>query len=334
MTDHTILVVDDDEMNRAIAEECLDGLYPVVTAVNGVEAIEAVKEHAPSLVLMDIMMPEMDGYTACRAIKDSPFGETIQIMLVSARASTEERLEGYQAGADDYLTKPFEADELLAKVRVQLRLHDTLFELARTRTQVAVENDTLEAHVAEQEQELTDTRDLVVFALARLAESRDPETGHHLSRIRNYCRALAERLRLHGPYSGQIDATFPEAIFRASPLHDIGKVGVPDAILLKPGRLTAEEFDVMKMHCEIGGASASGSRGTGRGVRFPGYGDRDRTVPPREVRWDGLSARAGGQGDPAGRADHSGRGCVRRVDDQAGVQGRLPRRAGPRHHPW
>ncbi|MEM6552564.1 MAG: HD domain-containing phosphohydrolase [Planctomycetota bacterium] len=252
MNDNLILVVDDDPMNRAIAEESLDGEYPVVTAENGVEAIEAVKEHVPSLVLMDIMMPEMDGYTACRAIKDSPFGETTQIILVSARASTEERLEGYRAGADDYLTKPFEQDELLAKVRVQLRLRDTLFQLARTKTQVAVENNTLEAHVAEQEKELTDTRDLVVFALARLAESRDPETGHHLSRIRNYCQVLAARLAEHGPYTDQIDAGFPEAIYRASPLHDIGKVGVPDAILLKPGRLTADEFDVMKTHCAIG----------------------------------------------------------------------------------
>ncbi|MEM6391859.1 MAG: HD domain-containing phosphohydrolase [Planctomycetota bacterium] len=252
MNDNLILVVDDDPMNRAIAEESLDGEYPVVTAENGLEAIEAVKEHVPSLVLLDIMMPEMDGYTACRAIKESPFGETTQVILVSARASTEERLQGYDAGADDYLTKPFEQDELLAKVRVQLRLRDSLFQLARTKTQVAVENNSLEAHVAEQEKELTDTRDLVVFALARLAESRDPETGHHLSRIRNYCKALAEQLQKQGPYADQIDARFTEEIFRASPLHDIGKVGVPDAILLKPGRLTEDEFDVMKTHCDIG----------------------------------------------------------------------------------
>ncbi|MEM1212357.1 MAG: HD domain-containing phosphohydrolase [Planctomycetota bacterium] len=247
-----ILIVDDDEMNRAIAEECLDGFYPTVTACNGLEAIEAVKQHAPSLVMLDIMMPEMDGYTACKAIKESPFGDTTQVILVSARASTEERLQGYEAGADDYLTKPFEPDELLAKIQVQLRLRKTLFQLARTRTQVALENDTLEAHVAEQEKELTDTRDLVVFALARLAESRDPETGHHLARIRNYCQVLASHLQHHGPYTDQIDENCADAMYKASPLHDIGKVGVPDAILLKPGPLTESEFDVMKTHCEIG----------------------------------------------------------------------------------
>jgi putative two-component system response regulator len=200
---------------------------------------------------MDIMMPRLNGYEACREIKS--FAEPVpQVILVSAKASTTERVIGYESGADDYVIKPFDEAELLAKVHVQLRLREALHDLAEARRELAADNVQLSQTVGRQKQQLTDTRDLIVFALANLADSRDPETGQHLQRIREYCKLLALRLGEHGPYADQIDDAFVEHIYQASPLHDIGKVGIPDAILLKPGRLTDREFDLMKRHSEIG----------------------------------------------------------------------------------
>ncbi|MEM1107346.1 MAG: HD domain-containing phosphohydrolase [Planctomycetota bacterium] len=252
MMDQTVLIVDDDEMNIAILEEILGERFPLLTARNGQEAVEQVETHRPWLVLMDIMMPVMNGYDACRAMKIGDELSTPQIILVSAKASTGERVAGYEAGADDYIIKPFEDEELVAKIRVQHRLREAVHEAAEARQQLSRDNDQLTDTVNRQHQELVDSRDLLVFALANLADSRDPETGEHLERIRCYCKLLTDELAQRGPYRDQIDSGFKQHIYQASPLHDIGKVGIPDVILLKPGRLTDREFDLMKQHCLIG----------------------------------------------------------------------------------
>jgi putative two-component system response regulator len=247
-----VMIVDDDEMNRMILREILEEDYELVEAHNGREAIEVFKQHTPAVVLMDIMMPEVDGYTACRAIKDSPYAETTHVILVSAKASTEERVRGYQHGADDYIIKPFDDEELLAKVRVYSKLREATYELAKARTELAGDNQSLEALVEEQTAELVQSRDMVVFALASLADSRDPETGDHLQRIREYCKLLAVELAAQGPSADIIDDQFIDQIYLASPLHDIGKVGIPDAILLKPAQLSAGEFEKMQEHTVVG----------------------------------------------------------------------------------
>ncbi|MEM6458385.1 MAG: HD domain-containing phosphohydrolase [Planctomycetota bacterium] len=249
--DPTILIVDDDPINLSILEEILGERFPLLRAEDGAEAVALAEAHRPWLVLMDIMMPTMNGYDACAAIKALPEPRP-QVILISAKASTPERLAGYRAGADDYMVKPFEEDELTAKVRVQLRLMTALHDLADARRELARDNDALCRTVAERDRQLVDSRDLIVFALANLADSRDPETGEHLERIRLYCRRMAERLRESGPYTGAVDDTFIQQVYLASPLHDIGKVGIPDAILLKPGRLTDREFGLMKQHSLIG----------------------------------------------------------------------------------
>jgi putative two-component system response regulator len=252
-SDAKVLIVDDDPMNLTILREVLDGRFgPIVEARNGAEAVEAVKRDQPALALMDIMMPEMDGYQACRLIKQSDWGASTHVILLSAKASTAERVQGYDAGADDYLTKPFDEEELLAKARVQLRLRQALRELAEARAATAADNVKLEAVVEQRTGQLLEMRDLLVFALAKLADSRDPETGEHLERIREYSRVLADQLRRHGPYRDDIDDDFVRSIYRSSPLHDIGKVGIPDVVLLKPGRLTDREFEMMKQHAMIG----------------------------------------------------------------------------------
>lgn len=249
--DRTILIVDDDDMNILILEEIFEGRFPLLKASDGAEAVELAEKHRPWLVLMDIMMPRMNGYDACRVIKQLP-EPTPQVILVSAKASTGERVAGYNAGTDDYIIKPFDDEELIAKVGVQLRLREAQHELAEARRQLAADNVQLHETVDAQLTELDNTRDLIVFALANLADSRDPETGEHLERIRVYCRILADELSQTGPYQQTINQDFVDQIFLASPLHDIGKVGIPDAILLKPGRLSDREFDLMKQHALIG----------------------------------------------------------------------------------
>ncbi len=252
-----ILIVDDHPTNVAVLQELLEDEYELETASSGEECLEKVREFGPDVILLDLMMPGIDGYETCRRIKSAPYGELSQVVLVSAKATAESRVEGYKAGADDYIIKPFDHDELLAKVRVQFRMRDTLLELAGARGELTVQNLKLEEIVRRRTAEIVETRDVAMFALAKLAESRDPETGEHLERMRSYSQILAEHLAQGGPYRDQIDEEFLENLYRSSPLHDIGKVGIPDAILLKPGRLTESEFEVMKRHTIIGAETMS-----------------------------------------------------------------------------
>ena len=254
-----ILIVDDCDINVEVLEEILCGHYDLDAAYSGREALDLFERRPTDLVLLDIMMPGIDGYEICRRIKAGPRGALTPVILVSGKASTAERLAGYRAGADDFLVKPFDHDELLAKVAVHLKLRETTAALSAANARIQRFNSELEALVQERAAEVVATRDVAVFALAKLADSRDTETGEHLERIRAYCQILAERLQCHGPYGEQIDQRFLEDLYRSSPLHDIGKVGIPDAILLKPGPLTEEEFAVMKRHSEIGAQALSES---------------------------------------------------------------------------
>jgi putative two-component system response regulator len=247
-----ILIVDDSEINLKVLDQLLNSDYELCRARSGLEALAKIRQFSPDLVVLDIMMPGLDGYETCRQIKAGPLGAFTPVILVSAKASTSERLQGYEAGADDYLVKPFDHDELLAKVRIHFRLRSAMEDLWKANGKIHQFNCELERMVSQQTTEVVATRDIAIFALAKLAESRDPETGEHLERMRNYCRILAEELHCQGPWQERTAETFVDDIYRSSPLHDIGKVGIPDAILLKPGRLTSEEFDIMKRHTVIG----------------------------------------------------------------------------------
>lgn len=252
MMNKRILIVDDNKNNVMILQEVLYDEYELETAESGEECLEKLKQFGPDIVLLDIMMPGIDGYETCHQIKSLPYGELTQVILLSSKSSRESRLKGYGAGADDYITKPFDHDELLAKLKVQFRLRETLMELAATRAKLAIHNNQLENLVHQRTIEVVESRDITVFALAKLAESRDPETGEHLERMRIYSQILATQLGKEGPYTHEIDEAFLENIYRSSPLHDIGKVGIPDVILLKPGRLSASEFKIMQRHTTIG----------------------------------------------------------------------------------
>ncbi len=251
MPKRSIMVVDDCEVNRDILVELLGDEFDVTTCVSGEECLKRLPGVVPDVVLLDIMMPGVDGYETCRRIKESPLGQFVQVMLVSGRGAFSERLAGYAAGADDYVVKPFEHEELLAKLRVLFRLRDMMERLWQANARMQQFNQELEKLVAERTREVLEAQDLTITALAQLADSRDPETGDHIARMRQYSRILAAEWVAMKPEAG-LGSRFADEVYRAASLHDIGKVGVPDSILLKPGKLTEEEFEVMKRHTLIG----------------------------------------------------------------------------------
>ena len=247
-----ILIVDDQPTNVDILCKILRKDYELETGANGEECLEKVRTFEPDLVLLDIMMPGIDGYEACRRIKTSPVGQFTPVILVSGKASAAERLQGYEAQADDYVVKPYNHEELLSKVRIQFRLREAQLKLWSANEQIQLYNAELERLVEERTAQIVATQDVAVFALAQLAESRDSDTGEHLVRIRTYAQILADRLGENGVYADQIDEQFLADLYRSSPLHDVGKVGIADSVLLKPDRLTPSEFELMKQHVVIG----------------------------------------------------------------------------------
>ncbi|MCH7701741.1 MAG: response regulator [Planctomycetes bacterium] len=247
-----ILIVDPDQFDRAILRKILGGEYELAEATSGEECLLRMRDFGPDLVLLDTMMPGIDGYEVCRQIKQAPHGDLTLVALVSGRASTTERLRGYEAGADDFIVKPFDHGELAARVKILFRLRRTLTGLARANAEIEVYTNELEQLVQERTAEVVETRDVTVFALAKLAESRDPETGKHLERMRCYSRILAQELADQQLLPDEVNEEFVRHLYMASPLHDIGKVGIPDVILLKPGLLSAREFEIMRRHTRIG----------------------------------------------------------------------------------
>jgi putative two-component system response regulator len=263
-----IMIVDDSAVNVEILQHLLRDDYELAVALSGEECLAKMPEFSPDLVLLDIMMPGIDGYEVCRRIKGSPVGPFTQIILVSGKAMKDDRLKGFEAGADDYVTKPFDHEELLARLRIHFRLRETTAALWKANNRLQDFNGELRHLVQERTAEIAATRDVTVFALAKLAESRDPETGEHLDRMSNYSRILAEQLSREGPYTALLTPQKVDEIYSSSALHDIGKVGIPDAVLLKPGRLTQSEFEIMKRHCEIGAQALERAVQHGHGGDF------------------------------------------------------------------
>ena len=249
----TILIVDDDEPNREILEDQIALLgHKTLMAENGLSALAKIEKHNPDLILLDLMMPEMDGHQVLERIKSDSKTQDIPIIVISALDDMNSVIPCIQRGADDYLVKPFKSEILKARVTSSLEKKWLRDEEEALRAQLQDYNLRLEDRVQEQVKQIAIGHLGTIFAMSKLAESRDPETGEHLDRMREYCRILAKQLATLPKYSEVIDRTYVDNIFSASPLHDIGKVGIPDRILLKPGKLTDEEFDIMKTHSLIG----------------------------------------------------------------------------------
>ncbi|MBK7984254.1 MAG: HD domain-containing phosphohydrolase [Candidatus Competibacter sp.] len=242
----TILIVDDTPENLLLLSELLQPHYRVRAANSGARALQvAASTPRPDLILLDVMMPEMDGYMVLERLKAESWTAGIPVIFVTAldRGSDEEH--GLALGAVDYISKPIKPAVVLARVKTQLDL-----KLARDWLQDR--NAVLEAEVARRLEENLLIQDISIRALAHLAEIRDPETGNHLRRTQGYMRALTSQLLEHPRFAEFLTEQNVQALIKSAPLHDIGKVGIPDHILLKPGKLTPEEWEIMKTHSRLG----------------------------------------------------------------------------------
>lgn len=249
----SVLVVDDSEMNRDLLLRRLDKMGLRITeASNGEEALAAMDKESFDLVLLDIMMPVMDGYETLERMQKKIDLKRIPVIMITALDDVDSAVRCIDLGAVDYITKPFNPTLLQSRVTASLerkRLSD--MEQIRRQT-VELNNEYLSDQVRQKVQEISRTQLAAIFAMSKLAESRDPETGEHLERMREYCKVLSEHLMRTPKYSTVITNEFVDSVYAASPLHDIGKVGIDDSVLLKPGKLTDEEWVQMKLHPVIG----------------------------------------------------------------------------------
>ena len=242
----TILVVDDTPENLTMMSFLLKDRYKVKVANHGQKALRiAASEPQPDLILLDIMMPEMDGYEVCRQLQQDPQTRNIPIIFLTAKSSVEDEEFGLGLGAVDYITKPISPPVVLARVKTHLSLKASA-DFLRSKS------DYLEQEVAKRTREISAVQDVTILAMASLAETRDNETGNHIRRTQHYVKALAEALRQQPKFATVLDDHTIAMLFKSAPLHDIGKVGIPDRILLKPGRYEPEEFAIMQRHPLLG----------------------------------------------------------------------------------
>lgn len=242
----TILIVDDSPENLTVLSELLQFAYRVRAATSGAKALRiAATPPFPDLILLDVMMPGMDGYEAFTRLRADPLTCEIPVIFVTAMDSAESELRGLDVGAVDYIAKPIMPAILLARVRTQL-------ELKQSRDWLKNQNAYLETELARRMNENLVVQEVSIHALAHLAEIRDPETGNHLRRTQGYVRTLARQLQQHPRFAEFLTDRAIDQLAKSAPLHDIGKVGIPDSILLKPGKLTPAEWEIMKTHAKLG----------------------------------------------------------------------------------
>ena len=243
----SVLVVDDIPDNLTLMSNLLRDDYNVRVAISGERAIAiSQSDTPPDLILLDIMMPEMDGYEVCQHLQQNPQTQHIPIIFLTAKAEVGDETRGLELGASDYITKPISPPILLARVKTHLGMK-MVQDFLRDK------NTFLETEIRKRTQEIEMIQDVTVHILASLAETRDKETGNHIRRTQHYVRLLANKLRKHPKFASALeDDNTIERLFKSAPLHDIGKVGIPDHILLKPGKLQPEEFEVMKSHTTLG----------------------------------------------------------------------------------
>jgi putative two-component system response regulator len=243
----TVLVVDDTPENLTVLGELLQPRYRVRVANSGQRALQvAASEPRPDLILLDVMMPEMDGYVVIRNLQDNPLTREIPVIFVTAMDADDDEERGLSLGAVDYIAKPIRPAIVLARVNAHL-------ELKRARDHLQHHNAWLEKEIERRMLDNQLMQDVSIRALASLAEARDMETGQHIRRTQAYVEALVSQLRNHPRFATYLSDRMAHMVGKAAPLHDIGKVGIPDSILLKPARLTADEFEIMKTHSSIGG---------------------------------------------------------------------------------
>ena len=235
----TVLVVDDTPANLTLMAQVLNKHYRVQMAVSGAKALDIARRSPPDAILLDVMMPDLDGYEVCRRLKADPATHHVPVIFLTALTRPEDESAAFDAGGADFVTKPFNPVTLLARVRTQLALKQAQDRLRRRNTELGHEVEAL--------------RDTTLFVMIGLAEFRDSDTGNHIVRTQEYVRALATWLAGQADAPTELNERAIDQLAKAAPLHDIGKVAIPDAILLKPGKLSPEEWAVMKTHASAGG---------------------------------------------------------------------------------
>ena len=242
----TILLVDDTPANLALMSELLSEQYLVKVANNGEKALAiATSAQLPDLVLLDIMMPGMSGFEVCQRLKAEARTRHIPVIFLTAMAQPGHEQTGFELGAVDYIIKPISPPVVMARVKTHLLLKQSA-DFLRDK------NDYLEQEVIRRTEQLQAIQDVTIMAMASLAETRDNETGNHIRRTQFYVLALANKLAQHPRFSKDLPQSVIDTLFKSAPLHDIGKVGIPDHILLKPGKLEPDEFEIMKSHASLG----------------------------------------------------------------------------------
>ena len=286
----TVLVVDDTPDNLSLMGGLLRDHYHVKVANQGEKALKIAQgEQPPDLILLDIMMPGMDGYEVCRRLKANLHTRDIPVIFLTARADMEDERQGLALGAVDYITKPISPPILLARVATHLALKASA-DFLRDKSAY------LEREVALRTLEVQAIQDVTIMAMTSLAETRDNETGNHIRRTQLYVKTLAERLRHHPRFEHLLNDRMIELLYKSAPLHDIGKIGIPDSILLKPGKLTVEEFEVMKTHTTLGrDAIEEAERCLGMRVAFLSLSKE--IAYSHQEKWDGSGYPQGLAGD-------------------------------------
>lgn len=288
-----VLIVDDSRAIRIFVRELLEQVgYAVIEANDGITGLEVIATRKPDVVLLDIEMPNKTGLEVLAELDAT--SRLFSVILFTTLSSIDSIVDGLERGADDYIVKPFKEAEFLARMTAAIRIaHNKrlLFEARMKAEHTTEQLRQMQRIVSDQKlteqkiREISEAQNATIFAMAKLAEFRDEDTGGHLERVREYCRLLAEDLSRHSSYSDQITAEFIDCIQHAAPLHDIGKVAIPDSILQKPGKLTPEEFETMKSHTIIGADNMQLVYNNYPGNMFVGMGIEIALY--HHERWDG-----------------------------------------------
>jgi putative two-component system response regulator len=286
----SVLVVDDTPDNLTLMSNLLKDEYKVKVANCGEKALKiALSDTPPDLILLDIMMPGMDGYAVCEALKKDHRTMNIPVVFLTAKAEMEDEKRGFELGAVDYIIKPISPPLVMARVKNHLSLK-SMADFLRDK------NEFLELEVSKRTKEVMVVQDVTILAMASMAETRDTETGKHLRRTQFYVKVLAERLRNHPRFAWFLSEANINMLFKSAPLHDIGKVGIPDRILLKPGRFEPAEFEIMKRHTTLGrDAIEHAEQALGVSCDFLAFA---KTIAlSHQEKWDGSGYPEGLAGD-------------------------------------
>ena len=286
----TILVVDDTPDNLTLVSNLLKKDYRVRVAINGEKALKiAFSETPPDLILLDVMMPIMNGYEVCQQLRNSPLTVHIPIIFLTAKSEVEDERKGLSLGASDYITKPISPPILEARVKTHLA--------AKAYSDFLTDKTAyLESEVARRTREVSAIQDVTIQAMASLAETRDSDTGNHIRRTQFYVKALTNKLKKHPLYSVYLTDSMIEMIFKSAPLHDIGKVGIPDRILLKPGRFEPAEFEIMKTHTTLGRDAIQAAENS-LGLQVDFLSIAKEIAYGHQEKWDGSGYPEGLKGD-------------------------------------